>query len=130
MDMNIRYGIGIMAALLVVLVFIFPAVSRDEVSVFPEDLFPDRQRPISLFSHEEHMAFDTIEDCYVCHHVYEDGQLVEGESSDGIACGECHLIDPSPENAVGRLRAYHKRCKGCHESLKTGPITCGECHRR
>ena len=92
--MKTSYGVSTIAALMVLLIFIMPVASQDEDSIFPEDVFPDRQRPISLFTHEEHMGFDSIEDCYVCHHVFEGGKLVEGESSDGTACGECHELNP------------------------------------
>ena len=117
------------AALLVLLTGVPRAVSQEDYSVFPKDLFPDPQRPVSRFNHEEHMVFDAIEDCYVCHHVYEDGDLVEGESSDGVPCGECHTLNAS-NGSVDRLRAYHNRCKTCHEKAKQGPIACGECHVR
>lgn len=123
--MNQRRLMIAFAALVAVLAVFPPVSSQEEFSVFPEDVFPDRQRPLSRFTHEEHMVFGSIEDCYVCHHVYEDGELVEGESSEGIACGECHAL----EGGVDRLRAYHRRCKGCHEEQGAGPITCGECHR-
>jgi hypothetical protein len=116
-------------ALLLVFVSLLPAVSRDEYSVFPPDVFPELQRPLSRFTHDDHMAFDTIEDCYVCHHLYADGELVEGESSEDTPCGDCHKLDPD-DGGTDRLRAYHNRCKGCHERLKAGPIACGECHVR
>jgi hypothetical protein len=126
--MKIRYWVGIIATSIFLLVSVIPVASQED-SIFPEDVFPDRRRPISLFSHDGHMEYDSIEDCYVCHHVYEDGKLIEGESSDGTACGECHELNPSG-NPVDRLSAYHKRCKGCHEKQRSGPITCGECHKR
>lgn len=120
-------AVAAIAVLLIFLVAVPRAGAQEDYSVFPRDLFPDPQRPVSRFTHEEHMVFDAIEDCYVCHHVYQDGTLVEGESSDGVPCGECHKLNPA-DGTVDRLRAYHIRCKGCHESEKKGPITCGECH--
>lgn len=122
-----QYPLLAATLLLVLFAAVPPAASQEEFSVFPPDVFPDRERPLSRFTHEEHMAFETIEDCFVCHHVYEDGVLVEGESSEGTPCGECHQLKA---DGVDRLRAYHKRCKGCHEQEKSGPITCGECHVR
>ena len=108
---------------------VLPAVSQDGLSVFPQDAFPDPQRPVSRFTHDDHMAFDAIEDCHVCHHVYENGKLVEGESSDGTPCGDCHGLK-AEDGGVDRLRAYHGRCKGCHEDQRVGPMACGECHVR
>ena len=124
-----RYAFAAAAALLVVFLYLLPAVSQDGFSVFPPDVFPDPQRPVSLFTHEDHMGFDTIEDCYVCHHVYAEGRLVEGASSDGTACGECHKLK-ADDGGTDLLRAYHGRCKVCHEEQRTGPIACGECHVR
>ncbi len=122
-----RYAFAAAAGFLVLFLSMLPVLSQDEFSVFPPDAFPERERPLSRFTHEEHMVFDTIEDCAVCHHVYEDGVLVEGEGSDGVPCGECHKLDAG---RVDRLNAYHRRCKGCHEKQQVGPITCGECHVR
>ena len=123
-----RIGVTAVAAFLFLFLSVPPAVPQDEFSVFPPDLFPDPERPLSRFPHEEHMVYDDIEDCYVCHHVYRDGELVEGETSDGVPCGECHKLEA--DEGVDRLSAYHKRCKGCHEEINKGPITCGECHVR
>jgi len=127
--MKTRYAIVAVAALMILCLSILPAVSQDESPVFPADAFPDPQRPVSRFTHDDHMAFETIEDCYVCHHLYEDGTLLEGESSEGTSCGECHALE-ADDGEVDRLRAYHGRCKGCHEKEKAGPIACGECHVR
>ncbi|MFO7784563.1 MAG: acidic tetraheme cytochrome c3 TmcA [Thermodesulfobacteriota bacterium] len=124
-----RYAFAAAAALLVVFLSLLPAVSQDEYSVFPPDAFPNPRRPVSLFTHEDHMVFDTIEDCYACHHLYVEGRLVEGESSDGTPCGECHGLEPGG-GGTDLLRAYHGRCKGCHEEEQAGPIACGECHSR
>ncbi len=124
-----RYALAATAALVFMLLPLLPAVSQDEYSVFPPDVFPDPQRPLSRFNHDDHMFFETIEDCHVCHHVYVEGRLVEGESSDGIPCGECHKLDMG-DGGTDRLRAYHNRCKGCHEEQRAGPIACGECHVR
>jgi hypothetical protein len=58
-----------------------------------------------------------IEDCNECHHVYEDGEKLEDESSEDSSCSECH-----EEKGSG--------CKGCHHENKKGPIMCGQCHVR
>jgi hypothetical protein len=124
-----RFAFAAAAALLVVILSLLPAVSQDEYSVFPPDAFPNPQRPVSLFTHEDHMYFDSIEDCYVCHHSYADGVLVEGESSDGTPCGDCHKLERE-KGRTDLVGAYHGRCKGCHEDQQVGPIACGECHVR
>lgn len=119
----------VLAALILALIATSPAGFGDEPSVFPSGLFPDPRRPVSRFTHDDHMAMDAVEDCYACHHVYEDGRLVQGESSEGTACAECHKPEP-PDGSTDLLNAYHKLCKGCHEELRAGPVTCGECHVR
>jgi hypothetical protein len=125
-----RYAFAAAAALLVVFLALLPALSQDQDSVFQPDLFPNPQRPVSQFDHEAHMDYESSEDCFVCHHIYDDdGILLEGESSDGMPCADCHKLDRK-YGEIDLLRAYHGRCKGCHEEQKAGPIACGECHVR
>ena len=91
--------------------------------------FEPKRRPPVLFSHDAHNAAAGLDDCSVCHHLYEHGRLVEGFDSAGIPCADCHTVKPAL-NPVPLLQGYHKQCKGCHIARKAGPITCGECHVR
>jgi hypothetical protein len=75
------------------------------------------------------MEYEEVEDCWVCHHVYEDGKLLKDESSEGEPCSACHSLEEI-DSQPGLMDAYHLNCKGCHEEIKKGPITCGECHVR
>jgi hypothetical protein len=110
--------------------YVSTACSEDEYSVFKVDAFPNLERPVSVFGHDAHMEMEGIEgDCTVCHHVYEDGVLLEGESSEDSACSDCHGLEPEGDKP-GLMNAYHTQCKTCHEEQGMGPITCGECHVR
>lgn len=120
--------IWIIVALSITALFILPALSQDdEPSVLIDEGFEKRQRPGSLFDHDAHMEYEDIEDCNACHHVYENGKKLADETSEGEACSECHQEKPD-DGSTKLISAYHNQCKGCHEELKKGPLTCGECH--
>jgi hypothetical protein len=91
------------------------------------DAFGSLERPVSMFDHDAHNEKAMIEDCAECHHVYEDGKLVEGESSEDRGCADCHTLK-AQGNQPGLRMAYHRQCKSCHVEKKKGPVACGECH--
>ncbi|MEJ2641546.1 MAG: cytochrome c3 family protein [Desulfosarcinaceae bacterium] len=104
------------------------AFSQEDMVVVDNRYFNDPQRTAALFEHEVHNETDGIDDCATCHHVYEDGVLVEDESSEDSSCSDCHA--DSDDGAVPNLRkAFHLRCKGCHLQNEAGPVMCGECHQ-
>ncbi|MDJ0783225.1 MAG: cytochrome c3 family protein [Desulfosarcinaceae bacterium] len=117
-----------MAVLLGVGFFSVSAFSQEEMVVVDNRVFDAPQRPSSRFEHDAHNEAAEIEDCAVCHHVYDDdGVLVEDESSEDSSCSECHGI--ADEGRIPNLRkAYHRNCKGCHREQGAGPVLCGECH--
>ena len=91
--------------------------------------FADAQRPAALFDHDLHNEQAALEDdCAVCHHLYENGQLIEDESSEDSLSSDCHGLKKAPDNTVPLRAANHKRCKSCHFSKRKGPVLCGECH--
>ncbi|MEW6262851.1 MAG: acidic tetraheme cytochrome c3 TmcA [Thermodesulfobacteriota bacterium] len=96
-------------------------------STLADEAFTAKQRPPSVFGHDEHMELESGQDCYGCHHQYKDGKLVKEESSDGTKCVECHPVNPG-KNQTRLLSAYHNLCKKCHEKEKKGPLACGQCH--
>lgn len=105
------------------------AGSQEEMKTVSADPFPRPQRPPAVFAHDDHNEKAGIEACNECHHVYEGGRLVEGESSEDRRCADCHGL--SDENGRPGLRkAFHRNCQGCHLERRQGPIFCGECHRR
>lgn len=117
---------------LLITVFSWQAFSGQETAD-PERMdtsaFESTRRPASVFSHDEHNEVAELEDdCAVCHHVYEDGKLVEDESSEDSTCAECHGLAPGPDNDISLEVAYHRRCWDCHFDTGKGPVLCGECH--
>ena len=71
-----------------------PAFSQPEPPVFLDEALAPHQRPGSLFDHDGHSDYEAVQDCYVCHHLYEDGKLVPEESSEDMKCVECHQVAP------------------------------------
>ena len=119
-------GLG---ALLVSALLLVAAYSQDDMTVVDNTVFPKPERPPALFEHDDHNEAAGIEDCQECHHVYEDGVLLEDESSEDEMCSDCHDLRPSGR-MPGLMKAFHLNCKGCHLEKKAGPVMCGECHRK
>lgn len=101
--------------------------AQDEMTHVNDPAFSRPTRPLPLFPHDLHNEQAGIDDCAACHHVYEDGVLAEGESSEDMNCSECHV---KGKNTRPLRTAFHDRCKGCHEQEKKGPVQCAECHRK
>jgi hypothetical protein len=119
----------VLTVLLVIAGLIVAAHSQDEMEFVGSEAFMNPQRTPSVFFHEEHNETAEIYDCNECHHVYEDGVLLEDESSEDMMCSECHELK-AVDNAPGLRLAFHTNCKGCHLDRKKGPVMCGECHRK
>jgi len=109
---------------------------EDEYNLAYTDVFGKLRRPLVRFSHTIHS--DNLSDagCGICHHNPDNktGKLVyiEGEE---LSCRECH--DAQKENHKLALReAFHGSCTVCHRDMiktdkhKTGPTTCGGCHKK
>lgn len=44
-------------------------------------------------------------------------------------CASCHgTKGPGKIDGFGKDFAHGKSCKGCHVKMKSGPITCKDCH--
>jgi hypothetical protein len=120
----------IVVAFLAFVFLIVTSYSQDDVTRVEDSAFKEkRMRPAVPFPHDEHNEQAEIEDCNVCHHVYEEGKLVEDESSEDSECSECHISEED-SYPISLVQAYHNRCKGCHLERKAGPVMCAECHRR
>ncbi len=96
-------------------------------SVLKVDAFGKLERPLCVFDHDAHNEKAQTEDCSLCHHVYDNGKKVEGESSEDKACSDCHDLKAQGKQP-GLRTAYHQQCKQCHIDQKKGPVACGECH--
>jgi len=108
---------------------ILPALSQEEMAVIEDDGFQKRQRPPAVFKHDDHNELAEIEACNECHHIYDNAEKQEDESSEDQLCSECHT-EKSSGNQPGLKKAFHLNCKGCHQAKNKGPIMCGQCHVR
>jgi len=115
-------------------VLFFPAASdlvyaQEEMQYVENAVFKNPVRPPAVFEHDAHNDAAGIQECSTCHHVIEEGILIEDESSEDMSCADCHKPDPFAR-IHPLMKLFHKRCKGCHLEKKIGPILCGECHKR
>lgn len=106
-----------------------PALSQDDVETVRDPAFTRHRRPPAVFLHDDHNEKAGLEDCGVCHHVYENGVKVADETSEDRKCSECHL-PAGARDTMPLVGKYHNRCQSCHIAQKKGPVMCGECHRR
>ena len=118
----------LMAPVLVGLI-LQPSFSQEDMVVVDGGGFSKQQRPAAVFRHDEHNELAELEECNECHHVYENGNKLEDESSEDQMCSECHELGSSNDQ-LSLIKAFHTNCKGCHLSQKKGPIMCGECHAK
>lgn len=123
-------GLGLLTALFVwPTLFVDPALSQENMTHVLTTAFGDKQRPPSIFVHDEHNVLAKIEDdCWRCHH-YDGKNPDPMDHSAGIPCVDCHPVEAEPD-VTPLMQAYHKQCKDCHLEKKSGPIACGECHVR
>jgi hypothetical protein len=117
----------ILSLLLGLIVVLNPAWSQEDMTVVDNSVFDRPQRSPALFDHDAHNEKAEIYDCAVCHHVYEDGELMADESSEDQRCSDCHGLTASGDQPA-LIKAFHSNCKGCHQEQERGPIMCGECH--
>ena len=118
----------IIIAAFIMFITAFFAYSQDYTRI-DNSIFDNPQRPGAIFDHDTHNEKANLDDnCARCHHFYEDGKLVEDESSEDTHCSECHLLKKTNENSISLRTAYHKQCNDCHFESKKGPVLCGECH--
>ncbi len=106
-----------------------PAYAQEDMVSLADNAFRERQRPPSRFAHDQHNEKAEIEECNVCHHLYQSNVKVEDESSEDQECSSCHKVN-TEDNVRPLMKAYHALCTGCHREKKLGPATCGECHSR
>ena len=120
---------AIILTVIVSIIAVFSASSQDEVKFVKDGAFTSHMRPPVPFVHDQHNETAQIEDCSACHHVYQDGRRVDGETSLGTMCSECHTLSKG-DNPMSLVRVYHLQCKGCHLEKKAGPVLCSDCDRK
>ena len=114
---------------ILLLIVILPAVSQEDIETVNDSAFEKQTRPAVAFFHDEHNEKAAIEECNVCHHMFEDGKWLDDDDSIGMECSECHY-SKTHDSVADLIRVYHLQCGGCHLEQKAGPVLCGECHRR
>jgi hypothetical protein len=125
-----KKSVGYVLAFVIVFVFVlFSVNSQEDMERVDNSAFKHPQRVSASFRHDEHNENAGIEDCSECHHLYEDGKKIEGESSEDQYCWDCHGLKASGSRPA-LMKAFHINCKGCHLEQKQGPVTCGECHKK
>ena len=125
----IKRAVILLGALLLTALLLVAAHSQDDMTVVDNTVFPQPERTPAFFEHDDHNEIAGLEACQECHHVYEEGVLLEDESSEDQMCSDCHDLEASGQ-MPGLMKAYHLNCKGCHLERKEGPVMCGECHRK
>ncbi len=100
------------------------------------DVFGELRREPVVFLHLLHEEALEVEGCDICHHTpdKQTGKLLSIEDEE-LSCMECH--GEREKGSIPALReAYHGSCTPCHrtrqkeKNKKSGPTTCGECHKR
>ncbi len=109
-----RVMVYIVITLFVSIFAVISGFSQEDVTTVEDSAFEEKMRPTVPFMHDEHNETAEIEECNICHHVYEDGEKDEDESSEDMECSECHELDDS-ENPIPLVKIYHLQCKRCHQ---------------
>ena len=100
---------------------------QEDIETVRDSSFKELTRPAVAFFHDAHNEKAAIEECNVCHHMFEDGKKLEHDDSVGMECSQCHYAN-TDDSVAGLIRVYHLQCSGCHLKQKAGPVMCGECH--
>ena len=122
-----RQILCLLVLLLVSLCGLMTSGAQEDMTAVDNTVFGKPQRTRAVFRHDAHNEKAKIDDCSVCHHVYQDGKLVKDASSEGQPCADCHAL-AATGNTPSLRKAFHLRCAGCHEKSGKGPLMCGECH--
>jgi len=112
------------------MVFSNPADAGEDVVRMDTSAFDRLRRPAAVFDHDSHNEAAHIDDCAVCHHVWENGKLVPDESSEDTPCSDCHGLISGPHNPMPLANAFHTQCRSCHVKKGKGPLLCAECHKK
>jgi hypothetical protein len=105
--------------------FIPLAHSQEDMIIFNHPELGKHQRPLVEFNHKLHA--ENKLDCNRCHHDFD--AYLNNRGGEGQPCDTCHKKS-AEDNLISLKDAFHLQCKGCHESMKEGPVECGQCHVR
>jgi len=90
------------------------------------------ERPAALFTHKSHVRSEKHKEstCSKCHHTYQKNKMLSSRIL-GQECSDCHLKEKRGYQKKLSLRnAYHQMCIDCHQQENSGPLACGECHKK
>ena len=124
---NAQIGRMVLAGLFIFLLAA-GAWAQAGVTTVKDSGFERHTRPEVGFVHDAHNEKAGIDDCTVCHHMYEDGQKLPYQMSVGMECSECHGSEEN--NRMELIRVYHQMCRTCHLKNSAGPVQCAQCHTR
>ena len=117
--------IKLLLVVLVLAAFVPLAHSQDDTIVLNHKEIGKHQRPLVEFNHKLHA--ENKLDCTRCHHDFD--AFLNNRGGEGQTCDSCHKKQ-ADDDQPSLKDAFHFQCKTCHETMKTGPVTCGECHVR
>lgn len=103
------------------------AHSQEEEVYLDNSAFANPRRAAVPFDHDAHNEAAELEDCTECHHRFDEAGNKLEESSEDLACADCHELNDAGRQP-GLMKAFHLNCKGCHLDSRKGPVTCGQCH--
>ncbi|OHE58421.1 MAG: hypothetical protein A2Z47_08315 [Thermodesulfovibrio sp. RBG_19FT_COMBO_42_12] len=99
--------------------------SKNEIGIAHSEIFGELERPQVIFDHQKHVGALKKEQqgCDACHPQDEGKEFLFDFPKE---------LKKKDEESV--MNAYHDECIGCHkkrykEDKKTGPVTCGDCHK-
>jgi hypothetical protein len=119
-----RY-IKLLLIVLLFAAFIPLAHSQEDSYILNHKTIGEHQRPLVVFNHKLHA--ENKFDCIRCHHDFD--AYLNNRGGEGQTCDSCHKKE-ADDDQPSLKDALHSQCKGCHENMKSGPVTCGECHVR
>ena len=136
MRIKFFFTIGISVFVLFVIIGKPLRAQEDTLTIGHEDIFGKLKRPAVNFPHDIHMDAFADQDCGVCHHSYDEasGSLTYETGNEGY-CKDCHTAEQDG-NMPALREAFHGSCTVCHRKTikakadKSGPTTCGECHKK
>lgn len=98
--------------------------TNNKLIISHNDIFGKLERPQVIFDHSLHANTYKKEGCTTCHSPGSDKNLIFAFP---------FKVTKKSREAV--MDAFHEKCVGCHNKLlrtqkKSGPVRCGDCHRK
>ncbi|MGA2225412.1 MAG: cytochrome c3 family protein [Syntrophobacteraceae bacterium] len=116
--------IKLLLVVLVIAASVQLAHSQDDTFLLNHTEIGKHERPLVEFNHKLHAE---KLDCIRCHHDFD--AFLNNRGGEGQTCDSCHK-KKADDDLLSLKEAFHIQCIACHDTLKKGPVTCGECHVR